>query len=101
RQLQRRAAGRGQRPVHRGWDRRVVVDGGRHGSHRPPRARTMVGPGARRAAGVGLRPGGRMTKRYAVTILQTPPAEYMAPWFRFMASERRDIDVTVLYASTP
>ena len=38
---------------------------------------------------------------YRVTILQTHPAQYMAPWFRYIASARRDIDLTVLYASTP
>ena len=42
-----------------------------------------------------------MTARHRVTILQTHPAQYMAPWFRYVASERRDIDLTVLYASTP
>jgi glycosyltransferase involved in cell wall biosynthesis len=38
---------------------------------------------------------------YRITVLQTHPAQYMAPWFRYMAAERRDIDLTVLYASTP
>ena len=42
-----------------------------------------------------------MTMRYRITILQTHPAQYMAPWFRYIASERRDLDVTALYASTP
>jgi glycosyltransferase involved in cell wall biosynthesis len=35
-----------------------------------------------------------------VTIVQTHPAQYMAPWFRYMA-QRPDVDLTVLYASTP
>ena len=42
-----------------------------------------------------------MTMKHRVTILQTHPAQYMAPWFRYMTAERRDIDLTVLYASTP
>ncbi len=42
-----------------------------------------------------------MSGRHRVTILQTHPAQYMAPWFRYIASERREIDLTVLYASTP
>jgi glycosyltransferase involved in cell wall biosynthesis len=42
-----------------------------------------------------------MTGTSRVTIVQTHPAQYMAPWFRYMAAERRDIALTVLYASTP
>ncbi len=42
-----------------------------------------------------------MTTRHRVTYLQTHPTQYMAPWFRYIASERRDIDLTVLYASEP
>ncbi|HKC56973.1 MAG TPA: glycosyltransferase family 4 protein [Vicinamibacterales bacterium] len=42
-----------------------------------------------------------MSGTHRVTIVQTHPAQYMAPWFRYMAAERRDIDLTVLYASTP
>ena len=42
-----------------------------------------------------------MTMTHRVTILQTHPAQYMAPWFRYMTAERRDIELTVLYASTP
>src|SRR5262249_19089181 len=33
--------------------------------------------------------------------LQTHPVQYMAPLFRYIATERRDIELTVLYASTP
>ena len=36
-----------------------------------------------------------------VTFLQTHPVQYMAPLFRHIAAHRRDIDLTVLYASTP
>src|SRR5580765_7415454 len=42
-----------------------------------------------------------MTARHRVTILQTHPAQYMAPWFRYIAAGRSEIDLTVLYASTP
>lgn len=42
-----------------------------------------------------------MTMKHRVTIVHTHPAQYMAPWFRYMAAERRDIDLTVVYASTP
>ena len=36
-----------------------------------------------------------------VTFVQTHPVQYMAPLFRHIAAHRRDIDLTVLYASTP
>ena len=36
-----------------------------------------------------------------VTFVQTHPVQYMAPLFRHIATHRRDIDLTVLYASTP
>jgi glycosyltransferase involved in cell wall biosynthesis len=36
-----------------------------------------------------------------ITFLQTHPVQYMAPLFRHIAAHRRDIDLTVLYASTP
>ena len=42
-----------------------------------------------------------MTARHRITVLQTHPVQYMAPWFRYIASERREIDLTVLYASMP
>jgi glycosyltransferase involved in cell wall biosynthesis len=42
-----------------------------------------------------------VTAPHRVTILQTHPAQYMAPWFRYIAAARRDIELTVLYASTP
>ena len=42
-----------------------------------------------------------MSAPYRVTYLQTHPVQYMAPLFRFIASTRRDIELTVLYASTP
>ncbi|HYS24401.1 MAG TPA: glycosyltransferase family 4 protein, partial [Vicinamibacterales bacterium] len=42
-----------------------------------------------------------MTGSWRVTIVQTHPVQYMAPWFRYIAAERRDIELTVLYASTP
>src|SRR5712691_9738244 len=87
--------------MHRGCDRRAGVVGERRGAHRPPHAGSVVGARARGPPCIGLRPGGCMTMPYRVTILQTHPAQYMAPWFRYIASERRDLDVTVLYASTP
>ena len=40
-----------------------------------------------------------MTNR--LTIVQTHPVQYMAPWFRDMATAQTGIDLTVLYASTP
>jgi glycosyltransferase involved in cell wall biosynthesis len=36
-----------------------------------------------------------------VTFVQTHPVQYMAPLFRHIAAHRRDIDLMVLYASTP
>lgn len=42
-----------------------------------------------------------MTKRYRVTFLQTHPVQYMAPLFRYVATNSREIALTVLYASTP
>ena len=42
-----------------------------------------------------------MTSRYRITFMQTHPVQYMAPWFRYIAAERHDLDLTVLYASTP
>ena len=36
-----------------------------------------------------------------ITFVQTHPVQYMAPLFRHIAAHRRDIDLTVLYASTP
>jgi glycosyltransferase involved in cell wall biosynthesis len=42
-----------------------------------------------------------MTKPYRVTFVQTHPVQYMAPLFRYIAAERHDIELTVLYASTP
>jgi glycosyltransferase involved in cell wall biosynthesis len=36
-----------------------------------------------------------------ITFVQTHPVQYMAPLFRHIAAERRDFDLTVLYASTP
>jgi glycosyltransferase involved in cell wall biosynthesis len=42
-----------------------------------------------------------MTGRYRVTFVQTHPVQYMSPLFRYIAAERHDIDLTVLYASVP
>jgi glycosyltransferase involved in cell wall biosynthesis len=36
-----------------------------------------------------------------ITVVQTHPVQYMAPLFRHIAALQRDIDLTVLYASTP
>jgi glycosyltransferase involved in cell wall biosynthesis len=38
---------------------------------------------------------------YRITFVQTHPVQYMAPLFRHIAAHRRDIDLMVLYASTP
>ncbi len=42
-----------------------------------------------------------MTTSCRITFVQTHPVQYMAPLFRHIAAHRRDIDLTVLYASTP
>jgi len=42
-----------------------------------------------------------MTKPHRITFVQTHPVQYMAPLFRYIAAERHDLDLTVLYASTP
>ena len=36
-----------------------------------------------------------------LTIVQTHPVQYLAPWFRFIAANCPEIDLTVLYASRP
>ena len=46
---------------------------------------------------IGLRPD----VAYRVTFVQTHPVQYMAPLFRYIASHCADIDLSVLYASTP
>jgi glycosyltransferase involved in cell wall biosynthesis len=40
-------------------------------------------------------------KPIRLTIVQTHPVQYLAPWFRYLAANCREIDVTVLYASRP
>ncbi len=40
-------------------------------------------------------------KPIRLTIVQTHPVQYLAPWFRYLAAHCRDIDVTVVYASRP
>ena len=42
-----------------------------------------------------------MTMRCRVTFVQTHPVQYMAPLFRHIAAHRRDVELMVLYASTP
>lgn len=42
-----------------------------------------------------------MTMSCRVTFVQTHPVQYMAPLFRHIAAHRPDIDLMVLYASTP
>ncbi len=36
-----------------------------------------------------------------LTIVQTHPVQYLAPWFRYIAANCPQIDLTVLYASRP
>jgi glycosyltransferase involved in cell wall biosynthesis len=36
-----------------------------------------------------------------VTVCLTHPVQYFAPWFRYIASQRPEIDLTVIYASEP
>src|SRR6476659_6071243 len=66
---------------------------GRHSS-RGPRVRWPAGS---QTFATGLLPD--MTCR--VTFVQTHPVQYMAPFFRFVAAQRPEFDLTVLYASTP
>ncbi|HEV8319441.1 MAG TPA: glycosyltransferase family 4 protein [Vicinamibacterales bacterium] len=42
-----------------------------------------------------------MNRATRVTICLTHPVQYFAPWFRYMAAERPEIDLTVLYAAEP
>ena len=42
-----------------------------------------------------------MTTPCRVTFVQTHPIQYMAPWFRYIAEHRPDVELTVLYGSTP
>ncbi len=39
--------------------------------------------------------------RIRLTIVETHPIQYNAPWFRYIARECRALDLTVLYASRP
>jgi glycosyltransferase involved in cell wall biosynthesis len=36
-----------------------------------------------------------------LTIVLTHPVQYFSPWFRYIAAERPDIDLTVLYGAIP
>ena len=36
-----------------------------------------------------------------VTVCRTHPVQYFAPWFRYIASHRSEIDLTVIYAAEP
>nr|UXE44957.1 D-inositol-3-phosphate glycosyltransferase [uncultured bacterium] len=40
-------------------------------------------------------------KPIRLTIVQTHPVQYLAPWFRYVAANCPELDVTVLYASRP
>ncbi len=42
-----------------------------------------------------------MTTPCRVTFVQTHPIQYMAPWFRYIVEHRPDVELTVLYGSTP
>ena len=42
-----------------------------------------------------------MTAPCRVTFVQTHPIQYMAPWFRYISAHRPDVELTVLYGSTP
>jgi len=42
-----------------------------------------------------------MTTPSRVTFVQTHPVQYMAPLFRYIATARGDVELTVLYASKP
>jgi len=40
-------------------------------------------------------------KPIRLTIVQTHPVQYLAPWFRYLTAHCPELDVTVLYASRP
>ena len=40
-------------------------------------------------------------KPIRLTIVQTHPVQYLAPWFRYVAANCPELDLTVLYASRP
>jgi glycosyltransferase involved in cell wall biosynthesis len=42
-----------------------------------------------------------MTARIRLAVVMTHPVQYMSPWFRFITSECREIDLTVLYGAVP
>nr|UXE45937.1 D-inositol-3-phosphate glycosyltransferase [uncultured bacterium] len=52
-------------------------------------------PTGRRADGV------RVVTPIRLTIVQTHPIQYEAPWFRHIAAECPEVDLTVLYAARP
>ena len=43
----------------------------------------------------------RRVKPIRLTIVQTHPVQYLAPWFRYIAANCPELDLTVLYASRP
>ena len=42
-----------------------------------------------------------MNRSIRLTVVQTHPVQYMAPWFRHIAKHCPEIDLTVLYATQP
>jgi hypothetical protein len=97
----RRASSRPRRRSHCCGD-----DGNRRGSrtassHVPRGVGALVGVHTRSPSCGGLRWSGRMTTPCRVTFVQTHPIQYMAPWFRYIAEHRPDVELTVLYGSTP
>jgi glycosyltransferase involved in cell wall biosynthesis len=44
---------------------------------------------------------GEMRRPIRLTVVMTHPAQYMSPWFRHIAAQRTDIELTVLYGAIP
>ena len=42
-----------------------------------------------------------MSTPIRLTVVMTHPIQYYSPWFRFIASDVRELELTVLYASEP
>ena len=42
-----------------------------------------------------------MSKTMRLTVVMTHPIQYYSPWFRFIASDISELELTVLYASEP
>src|SRR5207248_307652 len=69
--------------------------------HRPSRARADIRERAGRPPGQRVREVSRMSTPIRLTVVQTHPVQYLAPWFRYVSTQCAELDLTVIYASRP